>query len=111
VTETNTVLVTSAYTITKTLEPPTTKATVYVPITLGTEIPVTEVITIPSEQTATLSSGTVFTTIPVVTKSTVTAPPTSATTSAPLQLTSNPAATNRPAAYVIAGAVALFALA
>merc|ERR1712219_91121 len=119
ITETNTVLLTSSYTITKTLEPPTTKATVFVPITLGTSIPVTEVITIPSEITATLPGSSVFTTIPVVTQSTVTAPPItvtpiptpSPTSSAPLEVSSNAAPTNGPFAFAIVGAMAMIALA
>ncbi|KAK0113159.1 hypothetical protein ONS95_014858 [Cadophora gregata] len=119
ITETNTILLTSSYTITKTLEPPTTKATIYVPITLGTSVGITEVVTIPSEVTATLPGSSVFTTIPVVTQSTVTAPPVtvtpvptpSPTSSAPLEISSNAAPTNGPLAFAIAGAMAMIALA
>ncbi|PBP22704.1 hypothetical protein BUE80_DR006417 [Diplocarpon rosae] len=105
VTETNTVILTSSYTITETIENPTTKSTVYVPMTLGTSIPVTEVITIPSEETATLS-GPVSTTTPGLTPSTATLD-----SSAPAQLPSNAASqlTTGPLALAIAGAMAMLA--
>jgi hypothetical protein len=127
ITLTSTIELTSAYTITSTFEPPTTKATVFIPITLATSVPVYTVVTIPSEKTATLSGNTIYSTIPFTSASTVTAPPatTSApgttiilstptpTTSAPLQVSSNAAAqaTNGPMAYAVAGAMALLALA
>ncbi|CZT50529.1 uncharacterized protein RSE6_11535 [Rhynchosporium secalis] len=127
VTKTNTILLTSSYTVTHTLEPPTTKATVFVPITLATSIGVTEIVTIPSEVTATLQGSSVFTTIPFPTKSTLTAPPVtvtpapattpspspSPTSSAPLQISSNAAPTNAPFAFAgaMAGAMAMIALA
>ncbi len=107
-TETNTIEVTSAYTITETLEPPTTKATVFVPITLETSAAVTEVITIPSERTATSTSGTIILTSTFTTETSVTGPP---TTSAPQQVSQGAAATNHPMAYAVAGAMALLALA
>lgn len=98
VTQTNTILVTSSYTIIKTLEAPTTKATIYVPITLGTSVHVTEVVTIPAEATATLPGSSVI-------------PLPSPTSSAPLQVSSNAAPTNRPFALAVAGAMAMIALA
>ncbi|KAI9050044.1 hypothetical protein LZ554_006189 [Drepanopeziza brunnea f. sp. 'monogermtubi'] len=120
VTETNTVLLTSSYTITKTLEPPTTKATIYVPITLGTTVFATEVVTFPSEVTATLPGSSVFTTIPIVQSSTVVLPASTITPvsspspspSAPVQISTNAAAqpTNGPLALAIAGAMAMIAL-
>ncbi|KAI6712205.1 hypothetical protein JHW43_005249 [Diplocarpon mali] len=119
VTETNTVLLTSSYTITKTLEPPTTKATIYLPITLETSVPVTEVITNPSEVTATLS-GFVSTTISglasgtaIQTSSTTVAPAAPPSSSAPAQDASNAAAQliNGPFALAIAGVMAMLALA
>ena len=124
---TNTIEVTSAYTVTSTYEPPTTKATVYVPITLATSVAVTEVDTVPSEKTATTSGGTVYVTSSYMVSSTVTATPptttlpvttatvapspTSASSSSPLQVSSNGAQpTNKPVTLAIAGAMALLAL-
>lgn len=43
-------MATDEYTITVTLEPPTTKATVFQPITLETSVPVTEVVSFPNEE-------------------------------------------------------------
>ena len=132
---TNTIEVTSAYTVTSTYEPPTTKATVFVPITLATSVPVTEVVTYPSERTETTSGGTVYvtssyivastytpppveTTVPMTTATVVPPPPSntstsagfSATTSAPLQVTSSGAQpTNKPIAVAVAGAMAFLA--
>ncbi|KAK2630247.1 hypothetical protein QTJ16_001067 [Diplocarpon rosae] len=107
VTETNMVILTSSYTITETLENPTTKATVYVPLTLGTSIPVTEVITIPAEVTTTLSDS-VSTATPSLTQSTATLD-----SSAPAQLPSNAAShlSTGPLALTIAGAMAILAFA
>jgi hypothetical protein len=132
---TSTILVTSAYTITKTAEPPTTKATVFVPITLATSVPTYVEVTVPSEKTATTNGGTVYSTVPVpetstftsppvtytpppvvlnttaiVTPTTAPPPPSSSTTAAPSQIT-NAAVTNAPMAFVVAGIMAIFALA
>jgi hypothetical protein len=123
---TSTIEVTNAYTITSTYEPPTTEATVVVPITLGTSIPVTEVVTVPSEETETTTGGVVYTSIIVPVSSTYTAPPGTTTvpastatisstktpsSSAPLEVSTGAAPTNKPMAYALAGAMALFALA
>jgi len=122
---TNTIEVTSAFTVTSTFEAPTTEATVFVPITLGTSVPVTEVLTVPSEETETAIGGTVYVTSSFSVLSTVTAPPATSTlppttstkppashTSAPpLQVsTSGAQATNKPVAFAMAGAMAFLVL-
>lgn len=112
---TNTVLATDEYTITKTLDPPTTKATVYDAITLETSVPVTEVITLPREVTATSPGTTSFTTIEIPTTLTtqptltITPPAPQNTTSAPLEISDNAAPTNKPIALAVAGGMALLA--
>lgn len=122
---TSTYHVTSKYIITTTLEPPTTKATVFVPITLATSVPVYETVTIPSEKTATLPGGTIYSTVAVPSSTTVTkAPPTTTlppttvvtsistntTTSAPVQVSNNAAATMGVKGWGVAGVVAVLAL-
>jgi len=122
---TSTIHITSAYTLTSTFEPPTTKATVFIPITLATSIPTIEVITVPSEVTETTQGGTIYSTVPIPSTSIVSPPSTTTTTfpttvlttpppsntSAPIQVSGNSAATNAPVAYAIVGAMAFFALA
>ena len=123
---TSTIEVTNAYTITSTFEPPTTKATVLIPITLATSVAETAVVTVPSEETATMSGGVVYSSVIVPVSETVTAPPATTTVpgstaiisvssttshSAPAQISTAAAATNKPVAYAVAGAMALLALA
>lgn len=92
---------------------PTLSSTIYLPVTLGTSVGITEVVTIPgSEVPVTLPGSTVFTTGTFTTKATVTAGPTPSTTaSAPQQVSSGGAApTKKPMLYAAAGAMALLAL-
>jgi len=114
---TKTFHITSIYTLTSTLEPPTTKATVFIPITLATSIPTLEVITVPSDVTETTQGGTIYSNILAPTTSTVSFPPSTTTvppsssTAAPIQVSGNAAATNAPMAYAVVGAMAFLALA
>lgn len=125
---TSTVDVTLFYTITSTFEPPTTKATVVIPVTEISSLAVTQVTTIPSEKTAT-EQGTVesvvsytiiqtsiapvpTTTIPpttiissVAVSATVVIPQNTTTSSAPPQFTGGAANENRVgSAVALAGA-------
>lgn len=129
---TKVVEVTSKYTITATYEPPTTKATVYVPITQITSVPEYETVTYPTYETATgvgptiivtasfkttasvpsLSTviipqkPTTITTTPAV-NSTTTAP--TSTTSAPLQVTGNAGSMNKPVVWFAGAGMAVLA--
>ncbi|TAQ87746.1 hypothetical protein B7494_g3905 [Chlorociboria aeruginascens] len=85
VTLTSTIPVTSTYTITSTSEPPTTKATVYTPITIQTSVPEYIVVTVPSERTATEGTTVYFTATYTLT-STTEPPTTKATVLSPITI-------------------------
>jgi len=126
VTEKNTIEVTSAYTITSNLAAPTSEVTVYAPTTIANTVQETAIVTIPNVKTVTLPTtyyaNTTFTAYTSVlgAPSTITVLPPTVTTqgttsviasSAPLQVSTNAAATNKPVALAFAGAVALWAFA
>ncbi|PQE05413.1 repetitive proline-rich cell wall protein [Rutstroemia sp. NJR-2017a BVV2] len=127
VTEKNTIKVTSAYTITSILAAPTSETTVYAPTTIANTIQETAIVTIPNVKTVTIPityyANTTFTvhtsvlgapsTITVLSPSTTTQATTTSiiASSAPLQVSVNAAATNKPVALIFAGAVALWAVA
>jgi hypothetical protein len=107
---TNTIQATEHVTITKTLEA--------APVTLETNVAITQVVTIPSEQTITKPGGTVLASNTVVVQSTVTgapvvttSPPAPAITSTAPVLTNVGASNNAPWAFAFAGAMAFLVLA
>lgn len=130
---TSTDYVTHEVTLTSTLEPPTTKATVLVPITLETQIAVTEVVslfsalvrrrsnkvqvTVPNELTVTLPGGTTVIPVPTTVQVTSTRAPVTvsapvATASAPIQVLPGGAGVNeaRPVVAALAAGLGLIAV-
>ncbi|PQE30657.1 repetitive proline-rich cell wall protein [Rutstroemia sp. NJR-2017a WRK4] len=127
VTEKSIIKATSAYTLTSILAAPTSEVIVYAPTTVANTIQETAIVTIPNVKTVTLQTtyyaNTTFTvhssvlgapsTVTVLPPSTITQATTASViaSSAPLEVSANAAATNKPVALVFAGAVALWAFA